>query len=716
MSTFRLLFVVALVTAWANSLANTPARDLPNLNLRISGRVTHVALQADGKLIVAGDYSEIDDTEASTLSRLNADGSLDTSWLPSASTSISALAISDDGNLYAGYWAGGLVKIPTAGSGERDPNFHFLDNWDAAESIVVEGDYLYTAIAGELRRYSTATGNRDVAWGGSGHDGHLLSDHAGHLYSGIVRINIADGSVDTTWTPPTIVSEIRATALSADGYLYVATTGDIGGVTEGVARLSIAAHGAIDTAWHPVAPGDSQNFRYDALLPASDGSLFIAGKFQNIGGLNRENLARITASGAADPNWTADTDGEVEGLATVPAGAVIASGTFTKTGDALRASLAYLNSNGMADASHTTGFYAPATVRTVVPDATHWRIYVGGRFDWVGNERHRNVLRLDATGMLDSAWTPWTDAPPGAYWEYAGVHTILVAPPYVYVGGVFTTLNGIPRRALGRVGEASPGAVDANWDPGVTGSYQVADDSNSSVDALLLDRQGRLTVGGDFYGIGGVEQSVLARFGTNGAIDAGWQPQAYFPVIRLTYDGADSFYAITIGTAFSFNALHKVSATTGALDSAWEQAASMPFAYDLVIADSNSLLVSGQVVPPNARIVRISRQSGTMDQDWSPPTSCTPFRLALDGPYLYAGGFDTSSNGVDGCLQRIDINGSIDASFAPAWTDFSEITAIASSGGAIYAGGIFESVSGSARRALVAFDATDAVFANGFEE
>jgi hypothetical protein len=159
-----------------------------------------------------------------------------------------------------------------------------------------------------------------------------------------------------------------------------------------------------------------------------------------------------------------------------------------------------------------------------------------------------------------------------------------------------------------------------------------------------------------------------------------------------------------------------VSAGTGESDAAWEQAASLEAAFDLVVAGPDDLLVAGGIDFADTRVLKISRRTGAVDADWTPITSCFVRRLVLDGTHLYAAGSDLSGSDYRACVQRIDANGVLDATFAPVWLDGSDTRTLAFSSGAIYVGGVFDHVGEAARRGLVAFDSVDELFEGGFEE
>ena len=100
--------VITMILSAAS--AATLPRAVPDLDLRTSGSVSTVELQPDGKLIIAGNFSEIGDAGASMLARIASDGTLDATWTPQLRDSIKTVALSDDGNLYVAKFSGGVLK------------------------------------------------------------------------------------------------------------------------------------------------------------------------------------------------------------------------------------------------------------------------------------------------------------------------------------------------------------------------------------------------------------------------------------------------------------------------------------------------------------------------------------------------------------------------------------------------------------------------------
>jgi uncharacterized delta-60 repeat protein/uncharacterized repeat protein (TIGR01451 family) len=100
-------------------------------NLRLDGTVWAVAPQSDGKVVIGGDFTTVGGVPRSRVARLNADGSLDTSFDPllGANSTVRTLLVQADGHILAG---GSFTQFHTAAhhgltrllsSGAVDPSF-----------------------------------------------------------------------------------------------------------------------------------------------------------------------------------------------------------------------------------------------------------------------------------------------------------------------------------------------------------------------------------------------------------------------------------------------------------------------------------------------------------------------------------------------------------------------------------------------------------------
>src|SRR5207253_323237 len=94
------------------------------------GKVWVASVQADGKVLIGGEFEFVNGFPRKNIARLNADGSVDASWNPGADGTVYALVSDASGNVYAGgyfYNVSGQPRSAIAkisASGALDPDWH----------------------------------------------------------------------------------------------------------------------------------------------------------------------------------------------------------------------------------------------------------------------------------------------------------------------------------------------------------------------------------------------------------------------------------------------------------------------------------------------------------------------------------------------------------------------------------------------------------------
>jgi hypothetical protein len=103
--------------AWAQSA-------LDGFDPGANDAVAAIAVQADGKILVGGDFTTLGGggtgtTTRNNIGRLNADGSLDTSFNPGANGTVIAIAVQADGKILVG---GDFTTLGGGGTGTTTRN------------------------------------------------------------------------------------------------------------------------------------------------------------------------------------------------------------------------------------------------------------------------------------------------------------------------------------------------------------------------------------------------------------------------------------------------------------------------------------------------------------------------------------------------------------------------------------------------------------------
>src|SRR5947207_757174 len=84
----------------------------------------------------------------------------------------------------------------------------------------------------------------------------------------------------------------------------------------------------------------------------------------------------------------------------------------------------------------------------------------------------------------------------------------------ILIAGAFTEFNGVPRNRIARLNP--DGSVDTAFDPGAG-----ADDD---INAVAIQPDGRIVIGGFFSQFNGVNRSGIVRLNPDGSLDASFDP------------------------------------------------------------------------------------------------------------------------------------------------------------------------------------------------
>ena len=260
-----------------------------------------IAIQADGKIVVVGTYSS-----NFLVARFNSDGTLDTGFGSSGSTSVDFNGSTDIGNSVVIQSDG---KIVMSGRNFSGTSFDFAMarfNTNGTLDTSFDGDGKVTT---DIGTNSDDNGYRLTLQS----DGKIVvagwSDAAGTADFALARYN-SNGSLDTTFSGDgKLTTSIgsggdlgQAVTVQSDGKIIVAGQSSSAGNNFGVVRY--LADGTLDTSFNGTGIVD-QNFggssddRAIGVLVQSDGKIVVAGT-STIGGDYDFAIARYTTTGAID--------------------------------------------------------------------------------------------------------------------------------------------------------------------------------------------------------------------------------------------------------------------------------------------------------------------------------------------------------------------------------------------------------------------------------
>jgi uncharacterized delta-60 repeat protein len=323
---------------------------------------------------------------------------------------------------------------------------------------------------------------------------------------GGVRTNFArlnhNGTLDASFTA-NANGEVYCLAEQPDGKILVG--GDFsklaGETRNGIARLS--PDGSLDADFHPVVlySPDPAVGGVSGLALQPDGRIVIGGGFTSVNGQPRTNLARLNSDGSVDANFKLGTDNPVFALKVLANGKVLVAGEYGHLGGQITHGIGRLNPDGTLDGSFTTDSRGPILAIQVQADG---RILIGGYvFSFVTNGQYWNqnaLARLNSDGSVDTSFKPNVRIDIVGFETYPSVYSLALQPDgKILLGGEFA----IPGRNITRL--LPDGSVDATF-------HASAGEENRWVNTVTVQADGDILVGGLFSTLDGIPRYNLGRF------------------------------------------------------------------------------------------------------------------------------------------------------------------------------------------------------------
>ena len=305
------------------------------------------------KVFIGGrEISTYNGTSTGAIVKLNADGTIDTSFTSLAvggaftGKDIQGIAVLPDGKLVV---AGDFTSY---GSNTMDNGMILNSDGSFNASLyLLPNGYVRTLLVNNNDIFAGGLGNSNVQkWGDTSFDNN-------HTFSG------------TLPTAPNPYTDIFGLAIQSDGKIIVvgSFTTVNGYSRNGIVRLN--TNGTIDTGFNP---GSGFNDTPNAVQILSNGKILVGGYFTTYNGNSRNRIVLINSDGSVDTTVTFSSgfNGTVTGLGILAGGVIVAVGGFTTfnnedpciNGDYTAA----LASNG----SLINCYFNPTPTPTVTPTVT----------------------------------------------------------------------------------------------------------------------------------------------------------------------------------------------------------------------------------------------------------------------------------------------------------------------------------------------------------
>ncbi|APV50548.1 hypothetical protein BWI17_13110 [Betaproteobacteria bacterium GR16-43] len=229
--------------------------------------------------------------------------------------------------------------------------------------------------------------------------------------------------------------------------------------------------------------------------------------------------------------------------------------------------------------------------------------------------------------------------------------------------------------------------------------------TQGDVNAIVVQPDGKVVVGGSFTRVAGVDRRNLARLNTDGTVDLTWDPSPDGVVRALSIDGTQ----IVVGGNFGVIAqagrtnLAKIDIATGAATAFATGTNGTVFALAI---DGTTLYVGGEFSivggQSRLRLAAMDLSTGTVNAFTASPDGIV-HALAVSGNSVYLGGiFTTVSATARGKLAAVDKSTGVLIDSTPAANG--DVYALAMDGTNLLLGGAFTTLGAATRERLAAID------------
>ena len=374
-----LMALVSALTLCNSALAGPGAVDGSFIPPAPNGWVLDIAVQPDGKILVAGEFTTIGGVSRSRIARLFPNGTVDPSFDP-------GVGPNDDVRSFAVLPNGQIVIVGDFTSVSGTPRNHY-----ARLNTNGTHDATFATTQPTIASATSPTGPHVFALP----DGKSLLVGMQVIFftpTFISRLNMVrlnqDGSCDTSFNLTTISGSLLSGGVTPDGqYLAVGsfTTTAPTGYTN-LARID--TNGTVDATF--IAFSRSQIL--SIVRPMPDGQLIV------IGTGSSNYVRRLLSTGAEAPGFNAPyVDGNVFGASVMPDNKICIGGDFSHVNMAnLSIRVARLNTDGSFDSTFNVGEGGSSSVLSMAaqPDG---KLLVGGAFVCFSGSCPTNLVRLDGS-------------------------------------------------------------------------------------------------------------------------------------------------------------------------------------------------------------------------------------------------------------------------------------------------------------------------------
>jgi uncharacterized delta-60 repeat protein len=558
-----------------------------------NNEINDIALQADGKILVGGNFSSFGGASVSRKARINANGSPDTAFNtagPGLNDVVTSILVQPDGKIFfGGYFTNypGVVRFNQDGTVDSGYSVGLTVGQDNAvldmkfgsdgKLLIGGGFSVNTTVPSALIHKVNEDGSLDNSFALNVGGGQLNAVSLGEIITHIsiesngkivvlgtfkylgdigcdsIAILNADGTRDSfalNYGASQRVNTFAVAAIGAQADGKIILGGSFLSYN-GVLRSKIArinSDGQIDNTFNVNLGKEGFDSAF-AIAIQQDQKILVGGGFQTVNG-SPARLIRINSDGTLDSSFNSNIDfipqgSQIKAIKIQSDGKIIVSGNLYSFNGSTPSNLVRLNSNGTVDTDFGnnagTGPNSAPYAIAIQPDG---KIIIVGFFFNFSSTPVYYLARLNSNGSRDTSFTSNTGT--GAnddIWDVA-----VQADGKIILVGDFTTFNGVTANRIVRLNS------DGTRDTAFTANTGTG--PNSRIYSIAIQPNGKIVLGGQFTTFNGATVNRIVRLNADGTRDTAFTANTGVgvssennPTVRVV--NIDSSGNLLIGGGFS---------------------------------------------------------------------------------------------------------------------------------------------------------------------
>ncbi|WP_194977158.1 HYR domain-containing protein, partial [Aquiflexum lacus] len=622
-----------------------------------NNRINKSILFEDGRILIAGDFTEYNGVKKNYLARLNPDGTLDKSYPAGTGPDwvISDMVALNDGKVLIG----GAFSTFNGQSINRIARLNQDGSLDETFDPG-QGTNVY------VQKLALQPDDKIIIVGN-------FSSFDGFARNKIARLD-SDGNLDLDFDPGSFIGGsniIESVEIQNDGKIL------FGGLFSTVGEFSknnlvrINSDGSLDLTFE----SDIDSYVY-SIKEQLDGKILIGGTFLNVNGQSQNRLARLNSNGSLDETFDVGSgpSNVVYFIDIFSDDEILIGGAFSFYNSVYSEGLVLLNSIGSLKENFNANLTLSGITLDVARQLDNKIIVVGSIGSFNGIPRD-NIVRLLPDGSLDTTFNP----PIGADNPINALH--VQKDGKILLGGTFQFYDGLPKGRINRLN--SNGQQDESFDTG----------TGFNIDVRVIKElpNEKLLVGGFFTQFNGDIKLALVRLNNDGSLDnefnsSGSGPGNWVNDIILRTDGK----ILIFGQFTSYNLVQNINRIAllnedGSLNNDFNSGTGANnVIFSAAMQTDGKIIILGSFTEYNGipinRIARLN-SDGSLDETFDVGTglgqSASSIVVQPDGKILIAGNFFSYNSESVVRIVRLNPDGSLDSSFNPGSVFTEQINSLA---------------------------------------